>query len=569
MKTFQIDTSTFQTTYFAVVQILSKLADPTFFFSECGRGTGKTTHIMAPRLDRVQNAMPGAVNVLGASTYKAIFDNILPGLMEYFMEHYERGIYFEIGKQPPKHFKKCHTYIADWRHTVSFHTGSVLQFVSCDRPESMLGKNAAHLLADELLKIPKDKFLERIIPALRSDRSKFGHSHYFMGISGFSSTPNFETDYDWWLDYEKNMDRELMDIIMEIALELDRRLYDYERAKKAFDEKLTSKLEKYIARWSERLTDLRRGQTFYLRASSLSNIKILGIDYIENQDKSIKDEVKFNTSILSVRKHKVKDKFFGKFDKQHIFDDSYTYNLIDTFSADMRPEFTSRDLKYCAADQPLIAGFDPGPFMSIVFAQRKHVTGGKEFRVFKNMWVIHPEQHEELAVKINTFFRFHRRKDIYLHYDRAANQKNPYYRKFYPINRDDKESDVIILKQELEKLGWRVHLLSLGQATITHGTHYRLLGKLFGKHPRSVDDVLICRNECEELISSINHSPLKRTDGMIELDKSSEKLPFEDQILYSTQIASALMYMLYGEFKKLVPEGDGRSVPNVTGTYDG
>ena len=567
MKTFKIDPSTFQSTFFSVVQILSKLADPTFIFNECGRGTGKTTHIMAPRLDRVQDAMPGAINVLGASTYKSIFDNILPGIMEYFIEHYERGIYFEIGKQPPKHFKKCSTYIADWKHTVSFHTGSVLQFVSCDRPESMLGKNAAHLHADELLKIPKDKFLERIIPALRSDRSKFGHSHYFMGISGYSSTPNFETDYDWWLDYEKNMNRELMDIIMEIALELDRRLYEYEIAKKAFDEKLANKLERYIKRWSERLTELRRGQTFYLRASSLSNIKILGVDYIENQDKSIKDEVKFNTSILSVRKHKVKDKFFGKFDKQHIFDDSYTYNLIDTYSADAKPEFTGRDLKYCDSNQPLIAGFDPGPFMSIVFAQRKHVAGGKEFRAIKNMWVIHPAQHEELAVKINDFFKYHRRKEIYLYYDRAANQKNPYYRKYYPINRDDKESDAIIFKQELEKLGWRVHLLSLGQATITHGMHYRLLNKLFGKHPRNIDDILVCRNECEELISSINHSPLKRADGVIELDKSSEKLPFEDQILYSTQIASAFMYMLYGEFKKLIPEGDGQMVPSVAGTY--
>lgn len=75
-----------------------KLADPTFLFAEVGRGSGKTTHMMASRVDRVQNDMPGAVLVLGASTFKSIFDNILPGLMEYFMENYERGIYFEGGK---------------------------------------------------------------------------------------------------------------------------------------------------------------------------------------------------------------------------------------------------------------------------------------------------------------------------------------------------------------------------------------------------------------------------------------------------------------------------------------
>jgi hypothetical protein len=201
MKIRKYSDTTFLKVYLSVVQILVKLADPTFLFAELGRGSGKTTHILAPRIDRVQNDMPGAVLVLAASTYKSILDNILPGLMEYFYENYERGVYFEIGKEPPKHFKKCNTYIDNFKHTITFANGCVIQFVSCDRPESMLGKNAAHLFVDELLRIPEDKFTERIIPALRADRSKFGHSHYFMGITGISSTPNFETDEDWWTKY--------------------------------------------------------------------------------------------------------------------------------------------------------------------------------------------------------------------------------------------------------------------------------------------------------------------------------------------------------------------------------
>jgi hypothetical protein len=47
--------------------------------------------------------------------------------------------------------------------------------------------------------------LERFMPTLRADRSKFGHSPYFMGISGFTSTPNFEIDEDWFTDMEKEM----------------------------------------------------------------------------------------------------------------------------------------------------------------------------------------------------------------------------------------------------------------------------------------------------------------------------------------------------------------------------
>jgi hypothetical protein len=37
----------------------------------------------------------GTIIVLAADTYRSIFDNILSGILEYFNEHYERGVYFE------------------------------------------------------------------------------------------------------------------------------------------------------------------------------------------------------------------------------------------------------------------------------------------------------------------------------------------------------------------------------------------------------------------------------------------------------------------------------------------
>ncbi len=572
MKTYKINDEIFNQNYLSVAQIVMKLMDPTFLYGELGRGSGKTTHILSPRLDRIQNDMPGSTLVLGAATYKSIFDNILAGLMDYLQENYERGFYYEVGKEPPKHFNKCSTYVDNWKHTISFHTGTVVQFVSCDRPESMLGKNAAHLLMDEMIKIQKEKFIERIIPALRADRSKFGHSHYFMGITGFSSTPNFETDEDWFLEYEKNMDPDLMNCIAEMAYELDLRLAELEIASKAFDVKNMERLSSFIARWAQRLSDFRRGETFYARASSFSNLKILGIDYIENQIKSIKDQDILNTSIFAVRKNRVKDMFVGKFGKQHIFDDSYTYNLIDNYSADQKLEETSRNLKHCDSNQPLYAGYDPGPFSSITFAQRNKIK--REFRAIKNFWVIHPDQHDELAQKIDDFFKSHRRKELFLHHDRAANQRDPKYRDYYALSGDVSDTDAILLKKALEKRNWRVHLMSLGQPVIFYSQHYRLLQLLFSKKDEKTytakrDEILICRNECEELISSINHSPLKRHEGKILLDKSSEKeLEYKDQVLYSTQIFTSFMYLLWGEYKQLLPDSD-LGKPNGMGSTFG
>jgi len=145
---------------------------------------------------------------------------------------------------------------------------------------------------------------------------------------------------------------------------------------------------------------------------------------------------------------------------------------------------------------------------------------------------------------------------------------DPAWRKYKPLSGGEKDEDAVLLKKALEKKKWRVHLLSIGQGTIAHSTHYRLLNILFGKHDKKIPDVSICRNECETLISSINHTPLRRHEGEIMIDKSSEKnLPYEQQALYSPQLATAFMYLLFGEFKSLLPQYSGYDGGKIKDTY--
>ena len=133
-----------------------------------------------------------------------------------------------------------------------------------------------------------------------------------------------------------------------------------------------------------------------------------------------------------------------------------------------------------------------------------------------------------------------------------------------------KDSDANLLAAALKARGWTVHLLSKGQETIFYEQHYRLLNMLFGKTHGSKTDILIDRNECEALVSSINHSPLKRDGKRLELDKSSEKLDFEEQVMYSTQLSSAFMYMLWGLYNGIMPASDRRKItPQGAGTYTG
>ena len=56
------------------------------------------------------------------------------------------------------------------------------------------------------------------------------------------------------------------------------------------------------------------------------------------------------TSIFAIRKLKVKDMFFGKFGKQHLFDDGYNYSHIDRLSAGEKVEESSIHLKFGIAN---------------------------------------------------------------------------------------------------------------------------------------------------------------------------------------------------------------------------
>lgn len=555
--------SEFEQKYNSVMQIKFLLADTTYVIGELGRGSGKSTQIVGSRLIRIANAMPGSKPVIAANSYVALLSNILPAVMKYLNENYIRGIHYEIGKQPPKHFKKPLQQVFEWKHTISTVWGTVFELASIDRIESTLGKNAAHVIIDEALRADEQKTIERIWPILRGDRSLHGHSHYFGGYTIFSSTPNIFSDQDWWQEYREDMNEDLISKIINVAFEINNAQLKLMKTKSA-PTKL--KLTRFIKKWSKTLNELRKGATFYGHASAFANVKILGLDYIKRQYETTKDFEKFKTSILSIRPSAVENLFFGKFGKHNVFTDSYSYSktphggyLIDTIPID---QFTKKsvDLKHCDHKRALIGGWDPGAFMSLVVAQRKKEVN--EFKIIKDFYVFHPRQHKELAEDFANFFSDHTNKLLVLHYDRAGNKVfSARYKKRNHTHVNVNESDVQTFKRELENLGWRVQLKSIAQATIFHWQHYQLCRILFEEADKRQTKIRICENECENLISSIRFTPLRKTESTIEMDKTAEKnLSYEDQILYSPQIATAMMYMLFGEFKHLLPGGTYHSI---------
>jgi hypothetical protein len=154
-----------------------------------------------------------------------------------------------------------------------------------------------------------------------------------------------------------------------------------------------------------------------------------------------------------------------------------------------------------------------------------------------------------LAREFFEFFGAHYNKKIpiNLYYDRAGNKKK--------VEEDRITTDARILKRELEAYGFRVKLKNEKQRTIFLYEHYKLLGMILAENLRHVIRLKIDEYECPNLVSAIFLSPLKKEDGKIDLDKSSEvKLDWKYQAGLSTQIPSALMYLIYGKFNHILPK---------------
>lgn len=553
-ETNDIDFADVTNKYITGLQLLAQLADTTIMMCDVGRGSGKTTNILAKRLVRIAYALPRSIVLLGGPTYVLILDTILPGILTFLAENYTRGIHYEYGKRPPKFFAQPYTPINRWEHTISFPSGCVVQFVSIDYPESVIGKNAQAFVGDEALKFKESDFVERVRPAIRGNREIFGKSPYFQSVCFTSSTPNYETDHDWWLGYKDEMKPEIIEAIQLTALRVMQARYKEMFSK---SELVKDRFGKFAAKYEKFLAEKRKNQVYFLEGTSLSNLMVLGLDYINNQFKGSPSTIeKAKLSLLGIRPNKNKNPFFPRFGKHNVFEDSYRYDRLELYNIDGSYKKTCRDLKYYDHNAPLQMGYDPGNFMSIVVGQKK--AGGKELRMLKQFWEIPPGEHYELAKQFTDFFgEYSSNKTIFLYYDRAANQRKDKYK-----GNPKGETDAFIFRTELQSFGWRVELQNLGQRTIYHWEHYFLFAKLMSEKQADTPRLRICNNECDVLIDSMNSCQrLKTPDNMIELDKTAErKLDYIDQPRYSPQVATSFMYLIWGLYHQYAPDATPATV---------
>ncbi|RKW61202.1 MAG: hypothetical protein D8H98_05525, partial [Prevotella sp.] len=551
----------FELYYMNSVQMLASIIDPNMLYAEWGRATGKTEGVMGPRLIRVANDMPGELSFLVHKTYVALMTNVWPNIQAYFSRPVivngrqramlEYGVDYVVGEtRLPSHFRLPRYPVSYAKHSVIFRNGAHLQLVSSDQPESVAGRNAVHAFIEEMKHNSGEKLKSRLFPSLRGGSAEIRKSAYYEGVTGVSDTARVDLgEDDWFEDYERNMNRELIEEIASVSLAVNKSLYrQFVLNRELLETKDPVSMEKirleqqqlaaFLARWKPRLADMRRNAVYYIRASSFRNKDILGPKFFKTQlDTLNMDE--FLTAICGVRHKEVTNKFFAAYDKaRHQFKDSYIYDAI--LSHDLKDKFllTARYLRHYDRREPLYVGYDPGAFSSMIVGQKKDF--GRQLDIIKEFWAYYPEEQESLAQQFYQFFGADAvNKVVHLYPDRAGNKRRE---ELEQITTDSRA-----LKAALEGYGFSVILHNEGAATIYHWQQFKLCMMLFGEQRNFLPRVRIDENECKNLCSAILISPLVKKGNSIELDKSSEKKePLKRQAGLTTQLPSAMIYLLYG-----------------------
>lgn len=550
------------------MQLRANCIDTNVLIAEVARATGKTEGIMAPRIVRVADAMPGETSLLIHKTYVSLMTNVVPNIRAAFSTItpsgrplLEEGVHYVIGTSKlPSHFRKPFRPITHPKHSIVFCTGHQLKLVSSDMPESSAGISAVHAFIEEMKLQKGDSLKSRIFPALRGASAEARQSHYYLGITGVTDTARIDYGEDCWYEaFERNVNEEVINDIVNAALHRDkflRTIYQTSADLRSQTNPLViAKLQEELRKaqhgaslWGPILTEMRRNQSYYIKASTFVNKDFLGPKFFQTQKESLSDD-EFLSSICNVRIRKVVNMFFCNFKKEfHCYSDGYRYGSILSYGLSDSFQMSAFYLKHFRRAEPLLLGYDPGSFSSLVVGHADERT--RQLRIIKEFTVYAPYDQTQLAMKFNEFFGadYDKSRTIYLYHDRAGNKKKQ--------EQEQITTDARILKKALENLGYSVQLMNEGQCTIYYYQQYLLLSMLFSKNRyENLPEVLIDENTCPNLVSSILISPLKkRADGYIELDKISEvKVPLAYQAGLTTQLASALIYLLYGLYADQLP----------------
>lgn len=508
-----------------------------------GRGGGKSTWMLAQTMQRRTYDLPRATIGLVGHTFVNLQEKVVPAVVKGWLSMgWIEGIHFVQGIKPPEWFCRPIWPVKDFRYTISTHTGTVFVLISQDRVASANSFSLQYLCGDEVRFLNIEKLKEEVRYAIRGERLTFPDSPHLFGETYTTDMPRVE-EVEWLMAYQAKMNEAQNNMIIRAALYLeDLKMKRFQYEQEGFTKKVLS-TQNNIDIIAAKLRKLRKDSTFFDISSSFVNLDVIGweqlLKWIDPSDGTSKDIIK--ASVLSIRPDTAQDMFYGSLSTKHFYGGEFDYTYYDRFGLTKTVIRTSEGDKDTDPNREINVGLDFGNMCSMPIFQEF----GREVRFVNEFYTLQPENLDELADMLVNYYKPHKKKILYVYYDRAGNKRESASKKT--------QAEYFKSRIEARREGWLVVLMSKGIGDIPHARKHLLINTILKAKDDRFPFITINEDRCPCLKSSLQMAPLKINDkNKVEKVKTSEKRKLQDLPMYSTNFSDAFDYPLYQKFQHLL-----------------
>ncbi len=433
-----------------------------------GRGTGKGLLHAAVNLRNFQ-AMPRSTTAFVVPAASRALVSTIPSMTRHWEAWgYRRDVHWMIGRRPPKSLGWPLPLIEpqNWENVISFYTGAVGIIISQDRKGTSNSLSVDFVDIDEAKLVKFERLKEETFQSNRGQIREFGDCPWHHGMLISSDMP-VTKEGSWFLRYEKSQDAELIEAIRALTLR-------EAHIKGRLNEGGASVYHEGCLRKTRRqLTALRRHALYYGVYSSLTNMEVLGEEYIRQMKRDLPPLV-FQTSVLCRPIGILKDGFYSSMRESHKYS-AADYHHIDKLDYD----FDAIRAMGCNADadirrdRPLCIAFDFNRNINwLVVGQADEDE--RVMRTLKSFWVKYERKLPELINDLCDYYDSLPLHEVTVYYDTTALGSN------YAVNDQD---FLYVITHTLESRGWMVTPVFVGNP-MNHADKHLLINQGFAGRQR-------------------------------------------------------------------------------------
>lgn len=530
--------------YMNKTQQLAYLIDAPFAIHMIGRGTGKTEGILAPKLIRRVIEMPRATFLLVAATFQQILTRTLPPLVAGLERMgYKLDTHYLVGEKPSKAWINLWNWQHpirppfDWKYTMCFWNGTIIQFISQDKIGSTNGMSVDYIFGDEAKLLNYERLSSETFPANRGVIKDFENNIHHHGWTFTTDMPN-GTSGSWLFAFMDKCDKKTARKILTTEMLIEQKILE-RKTKKNFSES-APRIDKEVQLLKNYARELRKNYLYFQSGSSIQNINILGVQYFKNLMRDLPKK-EMMTAILNMKPKAIEGCFYADLDEEKHGYFDYSYSLFENTGYNMDKLILGNNANVdndYNPNLPLHISLDYNKDITpLVVGQIHQATG--ELRIINTFHSLYPEKLKDTLQKFIEYYKGHNNRTVYYWHDHTT------VNEYAHVEGTQADQVVKYLSNPRLKGGrWSCVPMYSGKAS-NHEMRYAMYGELLqetGKYPYKLR---INRDRCKYLlVSMFGTGTVSRAKGFGK-DKSSEQkknVPAEE----ATHYGEALDMLVWG-----------------------